>query len=107
VSRHVSDRAACPWRLYYTRYYTGAAIHTSQPAGTPIERILICHSAPRIRDQRIWPRGITVGCTSGRPSTGRDALAPHAIQLADIGSMYLFTRTTCQNRPLDGGVQMT
>jgi hypothetical protein len=31
VSRRVSGHAACPWRLYYTRYYTGAAISTSQP----------------------------------------------------------------------------
>jgi hypothetical protein len=36
VSQRVSDRAACPWRLYYTRYYTEAAISTSQSAGTPI-----------------------------------------------------------------------
>jgi hypothetical protein len=36
VSHRVSGRAACPWRLYYTRYYTGAAISTSQAtAGTP------------------------------------------------------------------------
>ena len=43
-----------------------ALLHRSrrphQPVGrTPIRRTLICHSAPRIRDQRIWPRGITVG----------------------------------------------
>ena len=31
VSHRVSGHAACPWRLYYTRYYTGAAISASQP----------------------------------------------------------------------------
>ena len=30
----VSGRAACPRRLYYTRYYTEAAITTSQSTGT-------------------------------------------------------------------------
>jgi hypothetical protein len=34
VSYRVSDRAACPWRLYYTRYYTEAVISTSQSTGT-------------------------------------------------------------------------
>ena len=42
----VSDHAACPWRLYYTRYYTAAAISTSQPAETPIRRVWVCHSTP-------------------------------------------------------------
>ena len=30
----------------YTRYYSEAAIHTSQPTGTPIRRTPICHSGP-------------------------------------------------------------
>ena len=55
MSRRVPGRVACPWRLYYTRYYTGAAISTSQPTGTPIRRARTCHPTPRIRDQRIWP----------------------------------------------------
>ena len=37
VSHRVSDRAACPWRLYYTRYYTAAAISTGRPVpGQPL-----------------------------------------------------------------------
>jgi hypothetical protein len=32
VSRHVPGRAACPRRLYYRRYYTGAAISMSELA---------------------------------------------------------------------------
>jgi hypothetical protein len=52
VSAHVSSRAAYPRRLYYTRHYTAAAIHTDQPTGTPIRRTPICHSVPRRRDQR-------------------------------------------------------
>jgi hypothetical protein len=29
------------------------------------------------------------------------------LPLIGIGSIYLFTRTTCQNHPVDGCVQMT
>jgi hypothetical protein len=36
VSRPVWGRAACPWRLYYTFYYSEAAVRTSETAGTPI-----------------------------------------------------------------------
>ena len=46
VFYRVSDRAACPWRLYYTRYYTAAAISTSQSAETPIRPVWVCHSTP-------------------------------------------------------------
>lgn len=42
-----------------------------------------------------------------RPRPTRSGWAPHDIQLGDIGSMYLFTCTTCRHRPLDGSVQMT
>jgi len=31
LSHRVPGRAACPWHLYYIRYYTGSAISTSQP----------------------------------------------------------------------------
>jgi pyridoxamine 5'-phosphate oxidase len=61
VSHHVSGRAACPWRLYYTRYYSESR-HRHQPAGRdsdPANPDLPL--GPRIRDQRIWPRTITVG----------------------------------------------
>ena len=34
LSRRVPGLAACPWRLYYTSYYTAAAISTSQSAAT-------------------------------------------------------------------------
>ena len=47
VSHLVSGRAGGPWRLYYTRYYTGAAVSTSGPAGTPIRLVTKCHLAPR------------------------------------------------------------
>jgi len=33
ASHRVSGGAACPRRLYYTRYYTGAAICMSRPTG--------------------------------------------------------------------------
>ena len=46
VSHRVSNRAACPWRLYYTRYYTAAAISTSQSVETPIRPVWVCHSTP-------------------------------------------------------------
>ena len=42
----VSNRAACPWRLYYTCYYTAAAISTSQSVETPIRPVWVCHSTP-------------------------------------------------------------
>lgn len=38
MSHRVSDGAACPWRLYYTRYYSEAAICASRPTGKPIRR---------------------------------------------------------------------
>ena len=60
VSHYVPDVAARPWRLYYTRYYSEAAIHISRPTGTPI-RPTHLHWMPRVRDQRIWPCGITAG----------------------------------------------
>jgi hypothetical protein len=41
VSHRVPGLAACPWRLYYTRYYTAAAISTSQPPGTPVQQAII------------------------------------------------------------------
>jgi hypothetical protein len=47
LSHFVSGRAGGPWRLYYTRYYTGAAVSTSGPAGTPIRLVTKCHLAPR------------------------------------------------------------
>ena len=47
LSHLVSGRAGGPWRLYYTRYYTGAAVSTSGPAGTPIRLVTKCHLAPR------------------------------------------------------------
>ena len=51
ASHRVSGGAACPRRLYYIRYYTRAAISTSQPTRTPIRRRKrIHHSAPRTRD---------------------------------------------------------
>ena len=34
VSRRVSARAACPRRLYYTRYSTAAAVSMSQSTAT-------------------------------------------------------------------------
>lgn len=43
--------------------------------------------------------------TQARPAISRDTLAPHGISLGDIGSMYLFTCTTCGHRPLDGRMQ--
>ena len=36
VSHHVQRRAACPRRLYYTCYYTAAAISMNQPPATPV-----------------------------------------------------------------------
>jgi len=33
VSHYVPGVAARPWRLYYRRYYSEAAIHTSRPTG--------------------------------------------------------------------------
>ena len=62
---------------------------------------------PEDRDETFAGEHQEASFASGRPSTSQDALAAHAIQLGDIGCMYLFTRTTCQNRPLDGCVQMT
>jgi hypothetical protein len=59
-SHRVSGLAACPGRLYYTCYYT--APRRSAPVGRPGRRSGkpgSVTSAPRIRDQRIWPRAIT------------------------------------------------
>jgi hypothetical protein len=48
VSHRVSGRAACPRRLYYTRYYIGAAVSTSQAtAGT------LARQRPGVRSIRI------------------------------------------------------
>jgi hypothetical protein len=37
----------------------------------------------------------------------RDAWAPHGIMLGDVGFMYLFTCTTCAERPLASTMQCT
>ncbi|MEQ4210165.1 hypothetical protein [Actinopolymorpha sp. B9G3] len=37
----------------------------------------------------------------------RDAWAPHGLMLGDVGSLYLFTCTTCPHRPLAGTEQST
>jgi len=45
--------------------------------------------------------------TTPRPLMDRDAWAPHGLMLGDVGSLYLFTRTTCVERPLAGTMQCT
>ena len=61
MSHRVPGRVACPWCLYYARYYTEAAISTSQSAETLIRRARVCHStADRwgigvVRDHRQVP----------------------------------------------------
>jgi len=61
---------------------------------------------PEDRDHTFTGEHYEASFTSARPLMPQDALAPHGIQLGDIGSMYLFTCTTCQHRPLGGSVQM-
>ena len=64
VSHRVSDSAACPRRLYYTRYYTEAAISTSQPPGTHLSGLwpMSMRSAAQIADlarlRVSWPASI-------------------------------------------------
>jgi hypothetical protein len=60
---------------------------------------------PEDRDEAFASEHYEASFTRGRPTWS--GWAPHDIQLGDIGSMYLFTCTTCQHRPLDGSVQMT
>ena len=41
--------------------------------------------------------------TAGKRSiVDRDAWAPHGLMPGDVGSLYLFTCTTCAERPLAG-----
>ena len=45
--------------------------------------------------------------TRPRRIMDRDAWAPHGLMLGDVGSLYLFTCTTCTERPLAGTMQCT
>jgi hypothetical protein len=66
VSHRVSRLAACPWRLYYTRYYTEAAISTGRPgcrSGAPGSVICTAnmksvHMAARHHLSGPWPMSI-------------------------------------------------
>jgi hypothetical protein len=60
---------------------------------------------PEDRDQTFAGEHYEASFTGGLSIVGREV--PHGIQLGDVGSMYLFTCTTCRHRPLDGCVQMT
>jgi hypothetical protein len=62
---------------------------------------------PEDRDQAFAGEHYEASFTSGLRSISQDAWAPHGIMLGDVGSMYLFTCTTCRHRPLGGSVQMT
>ena len=62
---------------------------------------------PEDRDRTFADEHYEASFTRGRPSMSQDAWAPHGIHLGDMGSMYLFTCTACQHRPLDGSIQMT
>jgi hypothetical protein len=56
LSHRVYGLAACPWRLYYTCYYTAAAISRQSQPATPIQRATISgHSPSRTRAARVWP----------------------------------------------------
>jgi hypothetical protein len=45
--------------------------------------------------------------TGQRLLMDRDCWAPHGLMLGDVGSLYLFTCTTCAERPLAGTMQCT
>jgi hypothetical protein len=57
------------------------------------------------RDETFASEHYEASFTRARPTWS--GWAPHDIQLGDIGSMYLFTCTTCPLRSLDGCVQMS
>jgi hypothetical protein len=60
---------------------------------------------PEDRDETFAGEHYEASFTRGLSIASREV--PHGIQLGDVGSMYLFTCTTCRHRPLDGSVQMT